>query len=122
MNAVMDIEKKLGFIPKDVSGDKCGYDIESFIPKNLRHDENTLRFIEVKGRRADADTVTITKNEILTALNKPESFILAIVAVDGNDTKTTYLQRPFKNFPDFGAVSVNYKINDLMKQGKVVCN
>ena len=42
-----------------------------------------LRFLEVKGRVAGAKTVTVTKNEILTALNKPDDFILAIVEVDG---------------------------------------
>jgi hypothetical protein len=43
-----------------------------------------LRFIEVKGRVAGASTVSVTKNEILTALNKPDDFILAIVSVDGS--------------------------------------
>ena len=47
-----------------------------------------LRFIEVKGRVAGADTVTLTKNEILTALNKPDEFILAIVEVDGDIVST----------------------------------
>ncbi|MEG4630656.1 SNF2-related protein [Microcoleus sp. AR_TQ3_B6] len=32
MEAVMAAERKLGFQPKDVSADKCGYDIESRIP------------------------------------------------------------------------------------------
>ena len=45
-----------------------------------------LRMIEVKGRRKGATTVTVSKNEILTALNKPEEFILAIVEVDGKNT------------------------------------
>ena len=64
----------LGFLPKDVSDEKRGYDMESSIPGTGR-----LRFIEVKGRAAGAKTVTVTQNEILTALNKPEEFILAIV-------------------------------------------
>ena len=38
-----------------------------------------LRFIEVKGRVTGADTLTVTKNEILYSLNKPDDFILAIV-------------------------------------------
>ena len=42
-----------------------------------------LRFIEVKGRVKGAETVTITKNEILTALNKPDEFILAVMTADG---------------------------------------
>ena len=74
----MDAERRLGFLPKDVSDEKRGYDLESSIPGTGR-----LRFIEVKGRAAGAKTVTVTKNEILTALNKPDEFILAIVEYDG---------------------------------------
>ena len=120
MQAVIDIEKSLGFIPQDISAENRGYDIESFIPKDLRESENSLRFIEVKGRRADADTVTVTKNEILAALNAPNNFILAIVSVDGDKTKTIYLQNPFKRLPDFGAVSVNYKISELIQHGTII--
>lgn len=63
MHAVMKIERELGNLPNDVSAVKCGYDIES------AEKSGHLRFIEVKGRNADADEVTVTKNEILTALN-----------------------------------------------------
>ena len=117
METVAGIERDLGYEPNDVSMEKCGYDIESFVPETLRKSENCLRFIEVKGRRADADTVTVSKNEILTALNKPEEFILAIVLVDGEKTKTYYIQHPFTSSPDFGAVSVTYKVSDLLRQG-----
>ena len=115
MQRVMEIERELGYEPRDVSKAKCGYDIESFVPIEKRSGANGLRFIEVKGRQRDADTVTVSKNEILTALNKPEEFILALVQVDGQQTTTTYLQQPFASVPDFGAVSINYKIDDLMK-------
>src|SRR5207244_266604 len=77
MDAVMQAERRLGHEPRDVSAEKCGYDVESRVPGTGR-----LRFIEVKGRRAGADTICVTRNEILTALNKPEDFILAIVEVD----------------------------------------
>lgn len=120
MQTVEAIERELGYEPKDVSMVKCGYDIESYVPEDLRENGNCLRFIEVKGRRADADTVTVSKNEILTALNKPDEYILAIVMVDGNKTRTTYLQRPFTSSPDFGAVSVTYKIEDLLTQGEII--
>ena len=36
----------------------------------------------MKGRAKGAQTVTVSKNEILTGLNKPEEFLLAIVEVD----------------------------------------
>ena len=62
----------------------------------------------------------VSKNEILTALNKPDEFILGIVLVDGNKTKTFYIKQPFTSSPDFGAVSVTYKIEDLLKQGKCI--
>lgn len=109
MNAVIEAERRLGFIPIDVSTKKIGYDIESGIPGSGR-----LRFIEVKGRVKGAPTVTVTKNEILTAFNKPEEFILALVEVDGDATTTRYIRQPFHREPDFGVTSVNYDLRDLL--------
>jgi hypothetical protein len=48
-----------------------------------------LRFIEVKGRVAGADTITVTRNEILYSLNKPDDFILAIVEFTTRTGSTT---------------------------------
>ncbi|MEQ8168225.1 MAG: helicase-related protein [Candidatus Eremiobacterota bacterium] len=110
MRAVMKKEMELGFIPRDVSKDKCGYDIESSIPGSGK-----LRFIEVKGRVKDAKTVTITKNEILTALNKPEDYFLTIVEVEDGRGIPVYIKPPFKQEPDFGVTSINYNIAELMK-------
>ncbi len=120
MQAVMDIEPELGFIPHDVSAAKVGYDVESDIPKSLRRDTTCLRFIEVKGRTKGATSVTVSKNEILTGLNKPDEYILAIVEVDGQTTHTVYLKRPFRNAPDFTATSVNFDIADLVKNAEIV--
>lgn len=120
MKAVMDIESSLGYIPNDVSSAKCGYDIESIIPKKHRENESSLRFIEVKGRAKGAETVTVSKNEILTAFNKPEEYILAIVEVDGTNTHTIYLKHPFMERPDFAATSVNYSISDLTDNAEII--
>lgn len=121
MNAVMEIERDLGYLPRDVSAEKVGYDVESEIPAELcASGDAPLRFIEVKGRRADAATVTVTKNEILTAFNKPGEYILALVAVDGAHTRTTYLARPFRERPDFAATSVNYDMKELMEGATVL--
>ena len=121
MNTVIQIENSLGYKPKDVSAAKCGYDVESFVPETVRRLEAyALRFIEVKGRAKGATTVTVSKNEILTALNKPEEFILAIVEVDGSDTHTVYLKHPFKNAPDFTATSVNYDIQELIAGSEIL--
>lgn len=120
MRAVMEIERAQGFVPLDVSKQKCGYDVESSIPKALRKEGICLRFIEVKGRAKGATSVTVTKNEILTALNKPDEFILAIVEVDGTQTHTVYLKKPFCNAPDFTATSVNFDIADLVANSEII--
>ncbi len=124
MAAVMQIETNLGYKAKDVSAAKCGYDIESFIPEEMRRQltNSALRMIEVKGRAKGATTVTVSKNEILTALNKPEEFILAIVEVDGQNTHVVYLKEPFKGVdkPSFMEVSRNFNILDLLQNGKIV--
>ena len=116
MCAVMDTERRLGFIPKDVSAQKLGYDVESSIPNTGK-----LRFIEVKGRIAGARTVTITSGEIRTALNKPDDFILAIVEHDGDASKVYYVRSPFQREPDFGVTSCNYAIEELLQHGTGPC-
>ena len=111
--AVLDMERTLGFSPKDVSDAKCGYDVESGVPGTGR-----LRFIEVKGRAAGAQTVTVTRNEILTAFNKPEDFILALVEIDGERNTVRYLRRPFQREPDFAVTSVNYDLGELVARAE----
>ena len=74
-----------------------------------------MRFIEVKGRIAGTPTITVTRNEILDSLNKPDDFILAIVEFTGRDTyRTHYLRQPFRREPDFGVTSVNYDFAELL--------
>lgn len=114
MATVMQIERQLGHIPCDVSQHKYGWDIESREAVTGR-----LRFIEVKGRVKDASTVTITKNEILAGLNKPEAFILALVQVDGDATTCRYVRSPFQREPDFGVTSVNYDLAELWRRAEV---
>ena len=68
-----------------------------------------------KGRVQGADTVTVTKNEILTALNKPEDCILALVfVVTQGPEQPRYITRPFDQEPDFATASVNVKIKELL--------
>jgi len=109
---VMATERRLGFEPVDRELDRLGYDIESRVPGTGK-----LRFIEVKGRVSGADTITVTKNEILYSLNKPEDFILAIVEfLDDERHEVHYLREPFMREPDFGAASVNYHLSDLISR------
>ena len=104
MQAVMERERSLGYEPRDVSAEDRGYDIESKEP-----DTGRLRFIEVKGRRADARAITITRNEMLAAFNAAESFILAVVFVEtGFVHAPLYLPNPAPIFgpePGFNEVS-----------------
>jgi superfamily II DNA or RNA helicase len=111
MQMVMDAETRLGYEPRDVSGDKCGYDIESRIPGTGK-----LRFIEVKGRFAEAKTITVTRNEILTALNKPDDFILAIGQIEDGQEKLVYIRQPFQQEPDFAVESVNYNLQEMLNR------
>ena len=116
MNAVMRIEENLGNTPADVSSQNLGYDIESRTP------QGASRFIEVKGRRKGASTVTLTVNEIHSALRNPRETILALVEVDGQETHTTYLARPFTNHPDDSAVSVTFRISGLVQKSECLYN
>ncbi len=111
---IMDIERSLGFDPTDREFEKLGYDIESRIPGTGK-----LRFIEVKGRVSGAPTITVTRNEILYSLNKPDDFILAIVEFTGEDTQRVhYLRQPFQREPDFGVTSVNYDFAELLARAQ----
>ena len=106
----MEVERGLGFEPTDREFEQLGYDIESRVPGTGK-----LRFIEVKGRVESATTVSVTKNEILYSLNKPDDFILAIVEfVDDGTHRVHHLRQPFQREPDFGVTSVNYDFAELL--------
>lgn len=110
---VMEVERKLGFEPVDREFEKLGYDIESKVPGTGK-----LRFIEVKGRVSSAETITVTKNEILYSLNKPDDFILAMAEfLDDKNHRIHYLRRPFERSGltiDFNGASVNFPFAELL--------
>ncbi|MBW6396180.1 DUF3883 domain-containing protein [Thermus sp. SYSU G05001] len=111
---VMEVERSLGYEPVDREHERLGYDIESRDPRTGR-----LRFIEVKGRVSGADTITVTRNEILTALNKPDDYILAIVEfLEEGNHRVHYVRRPFRREPDFGVTSVNYDVLQLVEKAE----
>ncbi len=117
--AVMEVERQLGYTPVDREFEQLGYDIESHNPHTGR-----LRFIEVKGRVSDAESITVTKNEILFSLNKPDDYILALVlfAPDGSH-KVFYLLRPFVDrgvTTDFNGASINFPLADLVSQSNLM--
>ena len=107
---IMEVERGFGYEPTDRETEHLGYDVESRVP-----DTGKLRFIEVKGRDSGAATVTVTRNEILYSLNKPEDFILAIVEfLEDGSHQVHYVRQPFQREPDFGVTSVNYDFPELL--------
>ncbi len=114
MGAVLAAEIALGNDARDVSAG-ASYDIESRTPAGA------LRFIEVKGRRAGADTVvTLTRNEILLALNSPEACILALVEIDeqGRAREVRYVRRFERAEPSHSVTSISYNVKHLLEQSE----
>ena len=113
MDAVMEAEKALGNTPSDVSAQKIGYDIASYDP-----DTDHLRFIEVKGRVAGADSVMITRQEVITSLHEPEKFILALVEIsDGYAGQPRYLRGALDTRePPFDQNAIQFKLKSLLER------
>ena len=115
MHAVRQSEESRGCRVVDVSAQKCGWDITSY-PPAIEGKQPESRHIEVKGRIKGATTITVTRNEMLYALNQADKFVLAIVQVDENEQidGPYYLRNPFDAEPGWGVSSVNYNIQDLL--------
>jgi Helicase conserved C-terminal domain/Domain of unknown function (DUF3883) len=115
VEAVLAAERRLGRNPEEKPRNNPGYDILS-----SPADGGRLLFIEVKGRVAGAPTFTITKNEVLHALNKGDDYILALVRVDGdNADEIRYVRHPFTGSDEvlFGVTSLNIDWNDMFARG-----
>jgi hypothetical protein len=111
MDAVRRAEEAQGRVVEDVSAQKCGWDLTS----RARGGED-VRHIEVKGRVSGAETVTVTRNEVLYALNQADKFVLALVFIgeDGVVDGPHYVKNPFTHEPDWNVVSINCKIADWL--------
>jgi hypothetical protein len=117
MNAVMDVERDFGHEVKDVSAEKCGWDVTARPPVNPDGSLKPDRHIEVKGRAKGQSTITVSRNEIIYALNQTDKFLLAIVIVDGdNHEGPHYIRNPFTSEPDFGVASINYSLGELLSK------
>ena len=114
----MDTERRLGREPRDVSAENRGYDIESRDPES-----GSLIFIEVKGRADGADTITITRNEMLTAFNAEDAYVLAVVPIESGFThEPVYVRNPTSLFgaePTFTEVSRNFSLSKIIAAGGV---
>ncbi|ENB7664455.1 TPA: helicase-related protein [Enterobacter cloacae] len=117
MSAVTSAELTLGHSVFDVSADKCGWDITARPPLNTDGSLPQDRHIEVKGRSKGQTTITVSRNEILYALNQAEKFLLAIVLVDGDSFDGPfYIRQPFNKEPDTGVASINYDLAELLSK------
>jgi DNA-binding transcriptional MerR regulator len=110
MHTVMAHEQTQGYKVKDVSAEKCGWDVSAY------KEGHPDRHIEVKGRAKGQSTLTITRNEIMYALNQEDKFWLAVVFVDeeNNADGPYYVQKPFKVEPEWGVASLNYDVQELL--------
>ncbi len=119
MNKVIEIEKKLGRTPEDVSEKNFGWDIESIDPKTKE-----IYFLEVKGRQKGAKEVTVSSNEIKTGKNvaeeNPDQYILAVVEVNNDKpSEPQYIREPFKGLEiNFETTSVNLNLNKILKRAE----
>ena len=115
MNAVRSAEEARGCRVVDVSAQKCGWDITSYAPIVDGKLPESLH-IEVKGRTKGATSITVTRNEILYALNQADKFILAIVLVDQGEIidGPHYVRKPFTKEPDWSESSSNHDLAKLL--------
>lgn len=121
MTAVIQHENGQGHTVKDVSAEKCGWDITARPPTNPNGSLPQDRHIEVKGRAKGQDVITVSRNEILYALNQADKFWLAIVLVSGEEYEGPYyVKNPFTTEPDFGVPSVNYELKYLLGKAEGV--
>lgn len=90
MQAVVRREVEIGRIPRDVSGQNLGYDLESAHPKTKE-----MKCLGIMGRKVGAKNVCVTRNEIIAAHNAQDAYILAVVIIDGDKIEEQiYLQNP----------------------------
>jgi hypothetical protein len=90
VDAVMAWEERLGRDPEEMPHNNPGFDVRSRTPGGH------YLFLEVKGHAAGADTVAVTRNQILHGLNS-DAWVLALVEVAPDDsTRVRYLRTPFR--------------------------
>ena len=115
VDAVLAAEAALERDAEEKPRNNPGYDILS-----RSRDGGPLLFIEVKGRVVGAPTFTITKNEVLYALNKGDDYLLALVRVDGDQAdEIRYIRQPFTGSDEvlFGVTSLNVNWDDMFHRG-----
>lgn len=117
MRRVIEAEQAMGHDVKDVSAEKCGWDITARPKPQSDGSIKPDRHIEIKGRSKGQSTITVSRNEIIYALNQADKFLLAIVLVDGETEEGPYyIRNAFTQEPDFGVASINYDLDELLSK------
>jgi superfamily II DNA or RNA helicase len=102
VDAVLRAERALGHRPTEMHHNNPGYDVESDTGE-------ALDFIEVKGRVIGGKTFVLTRQEAVTALNKGQHSVLALVQVGEDDSTTVrYLRQPIARPIDPRAARVEF--------------
>lgn len=119
MSAVRAAEEARGCVVTDVSAAKCGWDLTSRPPARDGV-ELPQRHLEVKGRIKGATTISVTRNELMGALNQPDKFALAIVLVNEDDSTEGpfYVRGWLKDAPDWSVAAIDYKLSELLKKAQ----
>ena len=75
-------------------------------------------YVEVKGRIDGADSVMITRQEVITSLHEPEKFILAIVSVNaGFAHEPRYVRGPLvEREPSFLETAIQFDLRRLLER------
>lgn len=112
VDAVLRVEHTLKHRATEMPHNNPGYDIESETP-------NGLDFIEVKGRFDGGDTFILTRQEAITALNKGEHSVLALVRVNADDSTTVrYHRQPIITPIDPRATRVEYDWDEFWNEAE----
>jgi hypothetical protein len=110
MNGVLESKRERGLdnVPREVTWD-LGYDVE---PRPS--DGGPPGFIEVGGRTAGADAVSVTRNEMKVGLNEPDQFILGSSRSGRWRALRPLCSRPFDRQSGFGEAVAVFRIPDLL--------
>lgn len=112
MQYVMEYERKAGRIPKDVSLEYLGYDIESKDPRT-----GEIRYIEVKGR-AGFGGVALTVNEWATAAKLRSSYHLYVVWNIRKNPQLVIIQDPVSKLTPKIQPTYFVPYEELVKHGE----